>query len=284
MHIRHMSAAAPTLFFVMLWSSGAILSEIGLRHGSPLALLILRYVLALALLALIALRRRTLLPAKGTRARVALTGLAIAGLYSVCYLLALDQGLTPGALATLLGIQPLLTLLITERQVSSARFCGLIFALAGLALVVSDGVAAARFGPLGLLFAGLSLLGITAGSILQKRETQAPWEVLPLQYAVGLACACLLIPFDPLHFSWDWGFIGPALWLAAVISVGATFLLYRLIARGNLVNVTSLFYLVPGVTAMMDWAILGNPMSVTAMAGLALVLVALLLVLRPARA
>ena len=35
----------------------------------------------------------------------------------------------------------------------------------------------------------------------------------------------------------------------------------RLIARGNLVNVTSLFYLVPAVTAVMDYLIFGNRLA-----------------------
>lgn len=279
---RHMSAFAPTAIFVLLWSSGAIVSEIGLRHGSPFALLILRYTIAFTLLAGIAAWKRKLLPAKGSRRRVAATGFAIAGLYSACYLLALDHGMTPGVLATLLGVQPILTILLTERKATWTRLLGLMLALAGLALVVSEGFAAARFTLLGLVFAGLSLAGITFGSILQKREVQGSWDFLPLQYAVGLAFAGAIAPFGPLRFSWDWGFILPALWLSLVISVGATFLLYRLIARGNLVNVTSLFYLVPGVTALMDWAILGNPMSMLAIAGLGLVIIGLLLVLRPA--
>jgi drug/metabolite transporter (DMT)-like permease len=72
----------------------------------------------------------------------------------------------------------------------------------------------------------------------------------------------------------------PVLWLGLVISVGATFLLYMLIARGNLVNVTSLFYLVPGVTAAMDWLLIGNPMSSHALGGLGLVVIGLALVFR----
>jgi drug/metabolite transporter (DMT)-like permease len=46
------------------------------------------------------------------------------------------------------------------------------------------------------------------------------------------------------------------------------------------VNVTSLFDLVPGVTALMDWAILGNPMSAPTVGGLALVVIGLLIVFR----
>lgn len=280
MFLRHASALLPTTAFVLLWSSGAIVSEIGLRHGSPFAILILRYAIALAVLVAFAIWNGTLVPARGTRRRNALIGFLIAGLYSAFYLLALDNGITPGALATLLGVQPILTIFLTERHVTAQRFLGLVCALAGLALVVSDGLTSMRFNLLGLAFASLSLLGITAGSLLQKREKQAPWVVLPMQYAVGLAFAGAMSPLGDFHASWDAGFVLPVLWLGLVISVGTTFLLYRLIARGNLVNVTSLFYLVPGVTAAMDWAILGNPMSALMIGGLGLVVAGLLIVFR----
>lgn len=277
---RHASALVPTIAFVLLWSSGAIVSKIGLQYGSPFALLIARYVVALVALSGFALWSGSILPVRGSRKRVVLVGLSIAGLYSACYLLALDNGMTPGALATFLGIQPILTLLVTERRATGSRLLGLALALAGLLLVVWDGLMATRFGAFGIVFAILSLAGITVGSILQKREDQAPWVVLPMQYVVGLVFAGAVAPFGPFHASWQPGFVLPVLWLGLVISVGATFLLYRLIARGNLVNVTSLFYLVPGVTAAMDWLILGNPMSIYAIGGLALVVLGLLAVFR----
>lgn len=280
---RHASALVPTTAFVLLWSSGAIVSKVGLQYGSPFALLIARYVVALIALVALAVRSGALLPTRESRRRVFFVGLSIAGLYSVCYLLALDNGLTPGALATLLGVQPIATLLLTERRASGIRLFGLACALAGLILVVWDGLIAAHFGALGLLFAILSLVGITVGSILQKGEYQPPWVVLPMQYFVGLAFAGAIAPFAPLHASWEPGFVLPVLWLGLIISVGATFLLYHLIARGNLVNVTSLFYLVPGVTTAMDWFILGNPMSLHSIAGLTLVIVGLFAIFRESR-
>lgn len=277
---RHMSALVPTTAFVLLWSSGAIVSEIGLRHGSALALLILRYGLALAVLTAAAIFNRHLLPARDSWPRVAFIGLSISGAYSVCYLLAMQHGVTPGALATILGVQPILTVLVTERRVGAARLVGLLISLCGLAMVVGDGLISMRLEPLGLAFAFLALLGITFGSIAQKKETQAPWVVLPMQYAVGLSLAVCATPFVGLTSAWDAEFILAGLWLALVISVGTTFLLYRLIAHGNLVNVTSLFYLVPGVTAAMDWVFLGNPMSPLAICGLGLVMIGLVAVFR----
>ena len=258
-----------TSIFVLLWSSGAIVSEIGLQYGSPFALLLLRYGLALGVLLLIGLRRGRVLPVRASIPRVMVTGLAMAGVYSSCYLLAMEHGLRPGMLATLLGIQPLLTLAITERRFSPRRIAGLLCALAGVAMVVRDGLAGAQFGALGLIFALLALAGITAGTIWQKRETQAPWEVLPLQYATGLAVILAIAPFEPFHLSYAPAFLLSALWLGLPISVGASLALYRLIASGNLVNVTSTLYLVPGVTAVMDWLWLGHPLAPLGWAGLA---------------
>jgi hypothetical protein len=37
-----------------------------------------------------------------------------------CYLLALDHGITPGVLATVLGVQPILTLLLVEPAAAEA--------------------------------------------------------------------------------------------------------------------------------------------------------------------
>jgi len=61
--------------------------------------------------------------------------------------------------------------------------------------------------------------------------------------------------------------------LGLIISVVAQLLFYRLIRSGNLVNVTSLFYLVPVVTAGLDYLLLGNrlgPLSLTGMGAILL--------------
>ncbi|MCY1187205.1 hypothetical protein D9M73_281620 [compost metagenome] len=63
-----------------------------------------------------------------------------------------------------------------------------------------------------------------------------------------------------------------------MISVLAQLLLYRLMQAGNLVNVTSLFYLVPVVTAGMDYLFLGNTLAPLGMAGMGGILAGLMLV------
>ncbi|MEJ2410351.1 MAG: EamA family transporter [Novosphingobium sp.] len=70
------------------------------------------------------------------------------------------------------------------------------------------------------------------------------------------------------------------MWLGLDTSVGALLLLYRLIARGNLVNVTSLLCFMPGVTAVLDGVFLGNPMPLPAILGLSLITAGIALIYR----
>jgi drug/metabolite transporter (DMT)-like permease len=144
--------------------------------------------------------------------------------------------------------------------------------LCGLVLVVYQSFALARFSIVGMLFALAALASVTAGAILQKRITQAPVEVLPLQYAVSLLLCLFFVPSQRFEFEPSVRFLIPLLWLGLVISVIAQLLLYRLIRSGNLVNVTSLFYLVPVVTAAMDYVFLGNRLSSLSLVGMAAIL------------
>ncbi len=274
------TAYGSTSLFVLLWSGGAIFAKWGLFHASAFGFLLLRFTLALAVLLLVCAWRRRWLPEPGTRLTVAATGLLLIGGYSICYLLALDHGITPGVLATLLGAQPILTLAVMERRYSPPRLAGLLLALCGLVMVVSQSIGMARFSVTGMVSALAALLCMTVGAILQKRVRQAPMDVMPLQYAVSLALCLLFVPFQPIQVEWVAGFVIPLIWMGLVISVGATLLFYRMIQVGNLVNVTSLFYLVPAGTAVLDYLILGNRLSVLSLGGLGAILLGLMLVLR----
>ena len=266
--------------FVLLWGSAAIFTRWALDHSSVFAVLILRYAMALGALLVIGLSRRRWLPAKGTRWQVASTGFILIGCYSAFYFQAMAHGVTPGLLATLLGIQPILTLLLTERRFSAGRLAGLLLALGGLVLVVQQSLVQAQISTLGLLLALGALLAMTFGALMQKRIRQAPAEVLPLEYAVTLVLYAFFLPFEPFRFEWNAQFLLPLLYLGLVISVGAQLLFYRLIQRGNLVNVTSLLYLVPVVTVILDYLLLGNTMAPLALAGMAGIVAGLVLVFR----
>lgn len=263
---RVAAASAATPLFVLLWSSGALFAKWGLAHASASVFLSLRFGIALAVLSLLALARGHWWPRRSP-GLVALTGALLVGGYSVFYLLTLDFGMTPGLLATLLGVQPIATLVLTERPLRRDRLGGLLLALAGVVLLLLDSVLAARVSIAGLLCALAALVCMTAGTLLQKRLDQEPLAVLPLQYAVALGLCLALLPWSELRMQWGAGLFVTVGWLAIVISVAATLLLYRLLQQGNVVNVTSLFYLVPAGTAALDWLVFGNTMAPAALLG-----------------
>lgn len=271
-----LSGAAAACAFVLLWGCSAIVTRWALDHGSASAILIARYGIALVLLLAIIGHPRRWLPEPGTRGTVAAAGLVMIAGYSVCYFESMSLGITPGMLAVVLGVQPVLTLLLVERRFGAYRLCGLLLALAGLVLVVWQSLARTGFDApgvgIGMAFALGALACITTGSLLQKRVRQSPLQVLPLQYLATLLVCVLFAQVQPLRWEMDWRFWLPVLFLAIVTSGLAQLLLYRLIQRGNLVNVTSLFYLVPAVTAALDFLLLGNAMPWQVVLGMVCIL------------
>ena len=276
-------AAASTSLFVLLWSSGAIFSKWGLAHASPFAFLLIRFAIALSALAVLIPLMKLQMPrgANAIRYTVA-TGAVLLGAYQIFYLMALDLNVTPGVMATVMGVQPILTAVIMERRHSFSRSLGLLLGLAGLILVVYQGIELAGLSWAGMLFALLALASMTAGTLMQKRITQNPLGTLPLQYLAGLLVCGVFVPFQPFDVEYSAGFIVPVLWMGLVVSVLATLLLYRMIASGNLVNVTSLFYLVPAVTAVMDYLIFDNTLATLSLVGMAMIIIGLMFVFRKA--
>ncbi|MBI0423107.1 DMT family transporter [Acinetobacter sp. ACIN00229] len=275
-----LASQSATSIFVLLWGSAAIFTRWGLDNASPIALLILRFSTALIALSLLAIFRKRLLPKHGTRKQVLLTGLLMIAGYSICYFKAMAHGVTPGLMATIMGIQPILTLCLLEKNLQKERLFGLLIALAGLILLVWKSLTMSFIAPIGIFFALAALICITFGAIMQKNIQQSPTDVLPLQYVVSLVVCLFIVPFEHFEITWNSQLIISVLFLGILISVVAQLLLYRLLSQGNIVNVTSLFYLVPIVTALLDFLILKNTLPLAGLIGMIAILLGLLIVFK----
>ncbi|GLG81669.1 DMT family transporter [Acinetobacter calcoaceticus] len=275
-----LASQSATSAFVLLWGSAAIFTRWGLDNASPTALLILRFSTALIVLFVLALFRKRLLPKHGTRKQVLLTGLLIIAGYSICYFKAMAHGVTPGLMATIMGIQPILTLCLLEKNWQKERLLGLCISLAGLILLVWKSLTLSFIAPIGMLFALAALICITFGAIMQKNIQQAPTDVLPLQYVISLIVCLFIVPFEHFEITWNSQLIISVLFLGILISVVAQLLLYRLLSQGNIVNVTSLFYPVPIVTALLDFLILKNKLPLAGLIGMIAILLGLMLVFK----
>ena len=136
----------------------------------------------------------------------------------------------------------------------------------------------------GILLSLAALLGITIGSLYQKRFcTHIP--MIPSLACQFLASSLFLLPlalhFETLKFDWQWTFIGALAWLVLALSLGAVFLLMWLIRQGEAGRVATLFYLVPPVVAIQALYLFDEQLSVllvvgtlTCICGVAMVLLA----------
>ena len=269
------------LLFVLLWSTGFIGAKYGLPYAEPLSFLAIRYVLVIGLMTLLALAMRAPWPAKPREAlHIGVTGLLVHAVYLGGVFMSIHRGLPAGISALVVGMQPLLTgalagLLLGER-VSARQWSGLALGFGGVALVVGskasvDGAAADALAHM-LIPAVAALLGITAGTLYQKRfcprfdlRTGSVLQFLP-----SLALTALVASqTETMAIQWTGDFVFALLWLVLVLSIGAISLLNLLIRSGSAVNVASLFYLAPPTTALIAWAMFGETLSPLALAGMA---------------
>ena len=275
--------------FVFLWSTGFIGAKYGLPYAEPLSFLLTRYGFVISLMTLIALATRAPWPKAPIQwLHIGVSGLLVHAVYLGGVFIAIKQGLPAGITALVVGMQPLLTAFgagwLLGEKVDSRQWAGLALGFVGLALVVSGKFGeTAALGPM-LIPAIIALLGITAGTLYQKRfcakfdlRSGAVIQFVPTAIFTAIAVAL----FEDYRIEWTGQFSFALGWLVLVLSIGAISLLNLLIRNGSAVNVASLFYLTPPMTALIAFVIFGENLTLTATFGMLLAVSGVYLVARP---
>jgi drug/metabolite transporter (DMT)-like permease len=260
--------------FVVLWSSAFIAAAIGTGAAPPLLLTGSRFAAAGLVLTLLALVTRARWPRGRRLGHVVVSGLLMQALQFGALYTAIGMGLPGGMVALVQGLNPALIALfavpVLGERVSVRQWWG--FGLGALGVVV--GVADRwTHSPGAVLLAVLGLIGLSGGSVYQKRFVR-DMDVLSgtaVQFLAGvppLAVATLVFEHPVVH---DPGAFGASLtWIVLVNSVGTFVLLNRLLRRGAASRVGTLFFLIPAVTALMSWLVSRTTLSGPELAGLAL--------------
>ena len=271
-----MNRAVPFLF-VLLWSTGFIGAKLGLPHAAPLSFLLVRYIAVIALMGLIALAMRAPWPREPRQwLHIGVAGLLVHGFYLSGVFIAIGAGLPAGVTSLIVGLQPLLTAVgagvLLGETVLPRQWLGLVLGLGGVTLVVAQKISAG-FGLAALLPAVVALLGITAGTLYQKRFCpNFDWRSGSVVQFLPTALVTTLLVFvsEGWRVEWTGEFAFALGWLVLVLSVGAISLLNHLIRSGSAVNVASLFYLVPPTTTLIAWAIFDEVLAGSALVGMGL--------------
>ncbi len=259
--------AAPAIF-LLLWSAGFSVAKLGLQYAEPISFLALRYATVLAIMAPLFLIMRPPLPARRIEwLHLFIVGFLIQAVYfGLCYI-ALKYGVSAGGVAIIIGLQPILVGLIAPHfageRVSLVRWAGLILGIAGAATVIAARSGVALENPLGVLATVGGLLGITAGTLWEKRFglNHHPIVSNGVQYFAGLTGTLpMALALEHFSFTWTTEFIAAYAYLVIGNSIVAMTLLLAMIRAGEVARVSSLFYLVPPLTALIAWPLLGEAM------------------------
>jgi drug/metabolite transporter (DMT)-like permease len=130
----------------------------------------------------------------------------------------------------------------------------------------------------------LALLSITAGTLYQKRHV-GPTDVRSagvVQMGAALMVSLPLALMETETMDWHPEMMLALAWSVLALTMGANSLLYLLIQRGAAMKVASLFYLVPPCTALLAWALFGEPLTWGLLVGLSLAAAGVALVQRSA--
>lgn len=269
-------AAAPAIF-LLLWSAGFGIAKVGLEHAEPLTLLALRYGLVLVVLVPVAAILRPPMP----RSRRGWIDQAVIGFliqfayFGFCYI-AFKAGISAAGVAIIVCLQPILVALAAPRFVgeivSRRAWAGLVLGLAGAVTVILARSGVAEISTGGLLAAIGALLGITLGTLYEKRHgvRQHPVTSNLIQYVVGAALTIpLALATEDFSVEWNAELVWVLAYLVIANSLLAMSLLLAMIRAGEVSRVSALFYLVPALAALIAWPLLGEEMPPVAWLGMA---------------
>ena len=284
------SAIGVALGFVLVWSTGFIVARLGVPHAPPLTFLALRFAATLLVLAPLIWVLRARWPSLRDTLHLALAGLLMHALYLSGVWVAIEAGMPSAMSALIVNMQPILTALWvswTGETVTKRQWAGLSLGLLGVLLVVASKWTAEGVSASNLALCALALVGITAGTLYQKRKVPR-FDLRTgtfIQFAASLVLVGpLALVVDSRPVNWNADLLLALAWAVLALSIGAVFLLFRLIEKGSATGVTSLMYLVPPTTALMAWLLFNEAYGWLAAVGMACAAVGVALVQRVERA
>ncbi len=286
---RLLISAAPALFVIM-WATGFVVARLSAPHADPLSFLSFRFAIAGLLFAVIALALRAPWPGARAALHAMVAGAFVHGGYLGLVYWAIAHGMPAGVSALIVGLQPLMTAIlaawIVKEAIALRHWVGLAVGIAGVALVVSPKLSLAATGgitPLTTFANVMGALAISFGTVYQKRfatalhlATGGAW-----QYVGGLLVVlAYALAMEDFRFDGSvnaWVALG---WSVIVLSLGAVTLLMLLIRHGGVARVSSLIFLVPGVSALMAYMLFGEMLNAIQIIGMAVCAAAVLIVTR----
>lgn len=275
--------------FVLLWASAFIAAKLGLTAAGPFSFLLTRFVIVAVLFGgLVLLFRSTWLKPREILP-IALAGVLMHGFYLGGVFYAISRGTPAGIASLIVSVQPVITALIAlvwlKEQVRVLQWLGIGLGVMGVAAVVWPRLGG-EIPLIGLLTCSVAVVSISIGTIIQKRHATGV-DLISGNFIQALAAAMfyflLVLMLEPYRLEWTAEVTVAMAWIVLAVSLGAISILMVLIRKGRMAATSSLFFMVPPISAIFGYLVFDEKLGMLGMAGFVLASIGVWLVNREDR-
>jgi len=251
--------------FVILWSSAFVSGQIIVQSATPFASLSFRFfIVSFGFLIFAYAYKEKIFVKSSLILQSSVTGIFFHGFYLGGVFFSYSVGLSATLSALIVGLQPVLANILSgpilNEKVTITQWIGILLGLIGTILVI--GLDIGKTIPiLGIVSSIIALIGVTTGTIWQKKFTnELSLTVNNFYQAIAAAVFLYIVSilFEISYINFTTSFILSISWQIVMVSFGAFTILMYLIKIGSASKTSNLFFLVPPTTAIMAWMVLGE--------------------------
>jgi drug/metabolite transporter (DMT)-like permease len=265
-----------------LWGASYMFIKVADRAFAPTTMILFRLVISCALVFAVLAAQRGLEPAVADMRRLGWQGFGLGvvnGAIPFTLIAWGEKHIDSGVAAIANATVPIFVVLLAVRfqpseRVTGLRLGGFLLGLVGVGVLAGVHPRGGWWGAAGTLAVVVASLAYAIGSIWGQRLV-ARTSALPLAAASMVGGAVVLLPFGlaqlPSHVP-GWKETGSVIALAVLGTALAQIILYRVLHSDGAARVSLVTYLLPVTALFYGMTLLGEPLTVQELAGMALIL------------
>ncbi|WP_316225437.1 DMT family transporter [Bradyrhizobium sp. SZCCHNS3052] len=271
----------------LLWSGSFIFNGLALKELPPLTLVLLRIVLAAAILLPVARLRGLGFP-KGVVGWLPFLAVALFNnVVPFCLIVIGQTFITSGLAAVLNATTPLFTIVVMaaagEERLSARRAAGLVVGLVGVVILRGGPGLGGSAGGYGILFGLGASLSYGIAALLVRRHLAHSPPLATATFQLSASSVMMLMVAGAVDQPWRLPLPGLQTWvavisLAALSTAFAYIVFFQILRRSGATNVMLVTLLIPLTTILLGSLVLGESISLGEISG-ALVIGSALLVI-----
>ena len=257
------------IIFVILWSSAFITSKIIVDNASPFLSLSLRFgiVALLFFLFFIFFSKDKYISLKAFK-NASISGLLFHGVYLGGVFFALSKGISATLIALIVSLQPILTSILAKIYLNEIltkfQWIGILLGFSGATIIITsdliNGLTTVAF------FSGIvGLISSSLGIIWQKKiGSDLSLSANNFIQALSASIFHLLLAlfFEKIFMNFSNDFILAMSWQIFAVSLGAFLILMWLLSKNKANETSTLFFLVPPISALLAFLILEETFTI----------------------